>query len=452
MNSFRVNVLLRVLLLATLCAALAWSVTNTSWLITPLVCSALLVLAVVELLHYVERVARDLERFLVYVAHHDFSTPLVGAHQGRVFEWLQDAYKVLATEFRRLNLQKAANHEYLETVVDHVGVALACFDAHENVTMLNEPARRLFGVPHLASLRGFKRIDARLPQLLLSLDDGERALLEVRRGEETLQLVLYATTFELLGRSQKLVSFQNIRDELERQEIESGQKLIRVLTHEIMNSVTPIISLSRLIHDTLVDEGSAATPRQLTPRDQEDLVRAVAAIHARSNGLFEFVQAYRSFAALPAPVLAAVEVAALFSRAARLVSQDLAARGIPLDIQCDEPQLAIRADARQIEQVLLNLLRNAVDALVEAPAERAPRIVLHATRDARLGALLSVSDNGPGIDPAHADDIFVPFFSTRRNGTGVGLSISRQIVQRNRGFISVRSSPGDGCTFTLRFP
>ena len=449
LSSFRANVVLRCVSFAALCLALAWSVLNTDWLATPLVLGALILLSVFELVRYVEMTSRELSGFLSYVASHDFSTPVTIPHKGRVFAQLQDAYRLLTGEFRRLNLQKAANHQYLEAVVQHVGIALCCLDAQGNVTMMNEPARVLFKVPHMNSLRSFERVDARLPDLLEKLRDGDRTLIDVRRGDDTLQLVLYATAFELLGVRYKLVSFQNIRDELDRQEIDSWQKLIRVLTHEIMNSVTPIISLSRLIRETMVDD-SVAPPvfRVPKPQEQDDMLRSVTAIYTRSSGLLDFVQAYRSFAKLPAPEFSDVDVRSLLERVRTLVAHEIDSGRVTVDLDCAEAGLTIRADPRQTEQVLLNLVRNALDALSESPA---PHIGLRGLRNEHGKVLLQVSDNGPGIAPEHLDSIFVPFFTTKRNGTGVGLSVSRQLMQANRGFMSVRSAPGQGSVFTLKF-
>ena len=450
-DNFRGNVLLRVLVFAALCLGTVWSWVETGWLATPAVGTALILLSVVELVRYVEKSARELASFLSFVAHHDFSTPPQLPHKGRVFRELQEAYRLLAGEFRNLNLQRAANHDYLEAVVEHVSVALVCLDDHGHVTMANKPALQLFDLPHLNSVRTFSRVDDRLPAVLQQLSDGDRVMFSVRRGDDTLQLVLYATTFELLGLGQryKLVSFQNIRNELDRQEIDSWQKLIRVLTHEIMNSVTPIISLSGLVRETMIDEsGAAPVFRTLTAQEQSDMLRSVTAIHTRSSGLLDFVQAYRSYAKLPAPVFSNVNVRTLFERVRTLTAQEINASRIALRVEWEDAGLHIRADARQAEQVLLNLLRNAIEALDDNPA---PRIELRASRDDRARVLLQVADNGPGIPAAHLDDIFVPFFTTKRNGTGVGLSISRQIMQANNGFISVRSAPGEGCVFTLRF-
>jgi two-component system, NtrC family, nitrogen regulation sensor histidine kinase NtrY len=449
-TNFRANVLLRVAVLVALCLALVWSLLNTEWLATPTACAALLVLSVFELIRYVEKTSRDLTSFLSFIAHHDYSSPVSIPYKGRVFSELQHAYRTLTGEYRRLNLQRAADHQYLQAIIEHVGVALCCFDSDGLVEMMNEPARRLFEVPHLHSVRTFSRVDERLPQLLLQLADGERARLGLQRGDDTLQLVLYATTFELLGKRYKLVSFQNIRDELDRQEIDSWQKLIRVLTHEIMNSVTPIISLSRLIRETMIDdEQTPPTFRALQPQEQGDMLRSVTAIHARSSGLLDFVQAYRSFAKLPPPMPEDLEVEPLLERVRTLMSQEVDSGRILLRFECAEAGLRIRADASQIEQVLINLLRNSVEAVAES---QNPRVEVRALQNDQGRVVVQVIDNGPGIAPEHLDNIFVPFFTTKRNGTGVGLSVSRQIMHANRGLISVRSTLGAGCVFTLIFP
>jgi C4-dicarboxylate-specific signal transduction histidine kinase len=178
------------------------------------------------------------------------------------------------------------------------------------------------------------------------------------------------------------------------------------------------------------------------------MLRSVTAIHSRSRGLLDFVEAYRSFAKLPTPVFADFSVQSLLERVRTLMARELEDRKIALTLDADDSPLTVRADASQAEQVLINLLRNAVEALAETAA---PRITLRAFRDEQDKVLLQVADNGPGIAPDLLDDIFVPFFTTKRNGTGVGLSVSRQIMQANNGLITVRSTPGEGSVFTLKF-
>ncbi|HYP78724.1 MAG TPA: ATP-binding protein, partial [Steroidobacteraceae bacterium] len=383
--------------------------------------------------------------FLSSITHQDYSVPIPVRKSGRESDRLDQVYRRLAAEFKRLNLQKAANHQYLEAVVEHVGVALVSLDDTGSIAMMNEPARRLFGLAHVSGLKSFARFDPRLPGLLEQIQDGGRDLLRVQRGDELLHVVLYATEFTLLGRSYKLVSFQNIRDELEKREIESWQKLIRVLTHEIMNSVTPIISLSKVVQESLSDMHGGV----LAEAERDDLLRSVNAVYSRSNGLLEFVKAYRSFATVPTAAFQPVNALALLRHAATLMSETLASQGIELEIDCTDDELRVNVDPYQFEQVLINLLRNAAEALV---GQEAGRVVLRGARDERGRVLVQVIDNGPGVEPAHLENIFVPFFTTKRGGTGVGLSVSRQLIHANRGFIFLKYAEPRGCAFTLVVP
>ncbi len=447
-ESFRLNVAARALALSGLIALAAWSATNTAWQITPIACGILAVGLLVELIRYVESVNRELAEFISFVAHDDFTVSLPLARKGRVFGDLESAYRLLIGKYRSLNLQRAANHQYLEALVEHVSIALVCLDGNGAVTLMNREAKALFKTPHLASLKSFGRIDPRLPAAIEELANGGRALIAVKNADEALQLALFATEFELLGERYKLISFQNIRDELEQREIDFAQKLIKVLTHEIMNSVTPIISLTKLIRDRLVDEKTGALALQnLASDEQHDLARGLASIHSRGSGLLKFVQAYSVLTNLPRPSISEVDVAALLDRVHALMRPALEAEGAGLQVQAVGANLTVRADPQQIEQVLINLLKNAAEAL----AGRGGQVILRGARDDHGRVQIQVIDNGPGVDSAHLDDIFLPFFTTKRSGSGVGLSVSRQIMALNKGMLTVKTALGTGSEFTLRF-
>ncbi len=448
-ESFRLNVAARAVLLFGLITLTAWSATNTEWQVTPIACGIVAVVLLVELVRYVESVNREFAEFISFVAHDDFATSPPLARKGRVFRELESAYRLLAGKFRSLNLRRAANHQYLEALVEHVSIALICLDGKGAVTLMNREAKALFKTPHLASLKAFNRIDAQLPAAIAELADGGRVLVSVRISDEALQLALFATEFELLGERYKLISFQNIRDELEQREIDYSQKLIKVLTHEIMNSVTPIISLTKLIRDRLVDEQNGALAMHtLTGEEQNDLARGLASIQSRGSGLLKFVQAYSVLTNLPRPSFAEVDFAVLLDHVHALMAPALASEGVVLEVQVTGANLTARADPQQIEQVLINLLRNAAEALA---GREQGRVVLRGARDDHGKALIQVIDNGPGIDAAHLDDIFLPFFTTKRSGSGVGLSVSRQIMALNKGMLTVKTAPGNGSEFTLRF-
>ncbi|TAJ93224.1 MAG: GHKL domain-containing protein [Gammaproteobacteria bacterium] len=448
-KNFRLQVILRVFALVSLSFVMFWGLLRTEWQITPLISGLLAAICTFDLIRYVEKTNRELATFLEFIRHHDFSVNITNPGKGRVFSDLGGAYKLITGEYQRLNLEKEAHYLYLEEVIEHVSIALICLDAEGAVALMNRSAKKLFKSPYLPSGKAFARVDKNLPEILQRLADGERHLVSLKIEDETLQLVLYATEFQLLDQRYKLVSFQNIRDELEQREIDSWQKLIRVLTHEIMNSVTPIISLTGVIKDMLMshDENRLAI-NELTNEQYEDLMRSIKSIESRSKGLVNFVRAYTNLINVPAPAFTTVYVLNLFDQVQTIMLPELERNRIRFKMSCPVDNLAIRADQQMIEQVLINLIKNAMEALTET-AE--PNIQLRAFQNRQGKVLLQVVDNGPGIDPVNLENIFVPFFTTKRNGSGIGLSISRQILHVNKGLLSVKTAPGKGCIFTLRF-
>jgi nitrogen fixation/metabolism regulation signal transduction histidine kinase len=446
-RNYRANVELRLALFVALAFVALWGITSTDWQLTPIVAGVLALVTLVELVRYVESVNRELAAFLEFVAHDDFSTSFPIAAKGRAFDDLEAAYGLLLDKYRGLNEARELNHRYLEALVEHVSVALLCLDDEDQVTLMNRQAKRLFRTPHLHTLHSLSRIDPALPESLEALADGDRVLIRPEVEGEALQLAVYMTEFRLLDRNYRLISFQNIRDELEQREIDFSQKLIKVLTHEIMNSVTPIIALCKVIEESLNGAVAGAIRADELP-DAEDLRRSVASIQSRGDGLLRFVQAYRSLTSLPKPIRRQVDVATLLAETVTLLSPTLGGTATRLETRIEGEGLAIEADPEQVQQVLINLVRNAVEAL---DGQSDGRIVLGAVRDAEGRTAIRVSDNGPGISEEHIDSIFVPFFTTKRGGTGVGLSVSRQILFQNRGLISVRSAGGRGAEFTLQF-
>ena len=446
---FRLNVVLRLAAFVVLALVAVWGVTGTDWQITPVVAGILALLVLVELIRYVESVNRELVTFLAFVTHEDFSASFPIGQKGKLFAELEAAYKLLLGKYRGLNEARELNHRYLESLVEHVSVAIVCLDDKGQVTLMNAQAKRLFKTPHLTNLQSLRRVDANLPDELASLGDGDRILIRLNIDGEALQLALYVTEFELLGRGYKLISFQNIRDELEQREVDFSQKLVKVLTHEIMNSVTPIIALCKVIEESLsaaTAGGLAARPAELP--DADDLLRSVASIQSRGDGLLRFVQAYRSLTSLPKPNRRRVDVADLIRETVTLLAPTFEAANVSFATRVDGDDLTIEADPEQVQQVLINLVKNAVEALEECSYGR---VVLSAAKDGGGRTTIKVRDNGPGIAEDQIDNIFVPFFTTKRRGTGVGLSVSRQIMFLNRGLLTVKSAPNRGAEFSLQF-
>jgi two-component system nitrogen regulation sensor histidine kinase NtrY len=443
-RTFRTAVVHRLLLFSGLVFVAVWGFVETEWQVAPLLASALAVGVLIETIRYVESVNRELAGFLEFVAHDDFSSTVATGKDGGVFRKLEAAYKLLADKYRHLNRRRELNHLYLEALVDHVSIAILCLDDRNRVTLMNREAKRLFRTPLLSSLASLERIDSRLPAQLESLADGEHALIQLRIDGEPVQLASYITEFRLLDERHRLISFQNIRDELEQREVDFSQKLIKVLTHEIMNSVTPIIALSKVIEQSLSEASNAAGAKE----DSSDLRRSLAAIQSRGDGLLRFVQAYSSLTSLPAPNRKTVDVSRLLNDTVRLMAPTLGSQKLSLEWRVEQESLSIEADPEQVQQVLINLVKNAAEAL---NGRDGGQVALTAAHDDHERVVIKVTDNGPGIPEEQLEIIFVPFFTTKKKGTGVGLSVSRQIMFLNRGLISVRTSPNRGAEFSLHF-
>ena len=395
------------------------------------------------IIRYAERMPRELLRFLEAIRYDDLSLT-VGAHgRGPLFQAIADRFAEVTEAFRQLRTEREEQAQYLQTVVRHVGIALIAFRADGEVALLNTAAKRLLGLPRLRHVEGLAALSPRLAETLPQLQSGERRLVRVERDDRTLDLAVDATHFRLAGEPHVLVSLQDIRSELEEKEMEAWQQLTRVLTHEIVNSVAPIASLAATANQLLHrdDAGDGAPPLA-------DAREALQTIERRSQGLIHFVESYRSLTKIPKPRFALFPVADLFGNVQTLLRTSLAEKGVALDVRILPPTLELAADEELIEQVLINLLLNAMQALEGQPDAR---IVLRARLGDTGRAVIEVRDNGPGILPEVRERIFVPFFTTKPTGSGIGLSLSRQILRLHGGTLSVRSTPGVETVFVLRF-
>ncbi len=450
-SRFRLNVLARVLALSGTLFGFFYLLFQTTLYATLLIAGAIVLYQIYALLHYVEKTNRDLSRFFDAVKHSDFSQNFTGAGLGSSFDELKTAFGEVITKFQRARADKEEHFRYLQTVMQHVGIGLVSFQANGEVELINTAARRLLRVPHLKNIHALASWSKPLVDKLLAMKSGERALIKVEDKSELLQLAIYATEFKMREQKFTLVSLQNIQSELEEKEMEAWQNLIRVLTHEIMNSVTPIASLASTLNDLLVTERTERGEKNMNEVSAEtinDLSEALQTIQKRSEGLLHFVDAYRNLTRIPKPNFHIFPVKTLFEQVRQLMRAQVAAKAITLSVQVEPESLEITADPDLIEQVLINLLLNAIQA-VEQQGDA--RIALRAYLDERGRVNVQIADNGPGILPEVLEKVFIPFFTTKKSGSGIGLSLSRQIMRLHRGTISAQSAPGSETVFTLRF-
>lgn len=390
---------------------------------------------------YVTSFNRKFVHFLESVRYSDFAIKFRSDNEmGPTFRELNQQFNEVLGAFRQARAEKEANLQYLNAIVQHIGTGLISFDANGQVNLINNAALRMLGIYRLRQLSELQDTHPRLYELLSDLETGVRELYNTPNDQP---LAVQGTAIQLQGNWVRIVALQNIRTELNQKEVEAWQNLTRVLRHEIMNSLTPILSLvgtMRLIVNEDIEKSTT---------DQEavgDLKEALYTLEKRSQGMMQFVNAYRDFTTLPKPNLAQLEVRDLLRDVIQLLQANLTAAGVLWQVDVKPENLAIRADYDQLQQVLINLVKNALEAFSKQPH---PLIELIAYSPDNQSVVIEVRDNGDGIEPEALEKIFIPFYTTKKTGSGIGLSLSRQILQQHGGQLTAHSEVGEGTVFSM---
>ena len=360
---------------------------------------------------------------------------------------LQKELNEALAKLRYSRKERDSEYQFYKNIVQHVGIGILTFKRDGSIQIINSAAKRLLRVTKAESIEDLREMSEPLVESFLKLKTGGRELVRLKAGDEVIQLSVYAIELTLRGEELKLISMSNIQSELEEKEMEAWQNLVRVLTHEIMNSVTPISSLAGIVEEDLkhkLEKGSL----NLKKEEAEDMHLSLQTISRRSEGLIRFVKEFRNLTHIPKPKLAEVGVKNLLEEMAILHKKELADHGVTISLSVDPEHLTISVDKNMIEQVLINLIKNAIQAFDEQPEKR---IELTAFASEKGRAAISIKDNGQGIDPEALEKIFIPFFSTKKTGSGIGLSLSKQIMRQHEGRISVKSKLEEGTEFILRF-
>lgn len=440
-------VLIRIVALAATLAGLILVLSRTDWYATAVVLSVLCAISTFDLLRIAAASGQELARFLEALAFDDAMAGFSVTGHKAVPPELTAAMERVMSELRQGRAAAEEEAQYRQALLMHMPVALMAGAADGAVQLLNPAARRLFGEP-VTRFSDCERYGAEFSTGLSALVPGGTALLKMERGDAALYLKVAATAVVRHGARQTLYSFQNIAGELNAQELAAWQTVIRTMAHEVMNSLTPISSLSATAGDIVKSVRDGALSEMEKTAVLDDAVEALDTVARRADGLMGFVQNHRRLTRRLTATPERLAVARVFARLQRLLAADIAARGLALSVCVDPPLLEVTADADLLDQALINLMRNAMEALKDTAKGV---IAVSGARDGDGHPVLCVSDNGPGIAADERERIFVPFYTTKRQGTGIGLTLVRQIAAVHGADLSVTDTPGGGATFRLRF-
>jgi len=389
-----------------------------------------LIVATAELVRFVNKSNRDFRDFINLLKNNDFSTRFSSEGKGRTFENLYTELNELSDKYHKLNLEKELKHRHLQTVLGHIDVGIISYDSSDTIQLVNQAFKDLFYLPYLSKYQSIDKLNKEFVEVIKELRPGTNKLFEIKIFERELHLALQANIYKLKEEEFKLISVKNIISELEQKELESYQKLIRVLTHEIMNSITPIASLSNTLN-TLLKENEIQSNDDLA----EQVKTGIEAIHDRSSNLLKFTESYRKLTRLPQPEFEKVKLEEIIQNTHAIVKSFPEAEKINFLIEL-EPNITLKADPKMIEQVLVNIYKNSIEVLGQIhSAEINTKASL--TKNNRLQ--IEIMDNGPGMKEEILEKIFIPFYTTKKEGSGIGLSLCRQIILAHHGHIKVES-------------
>lgn len=400
------------------------------------------------LIEYLDRSHENIAAFLDSIQFDDLSYSFKTQSDDPLVQRLHRELNEAMAKLRSSRRERDSEFLFFKNIVMHVGIGLIIFKEDGKIEIFNSAARRLLKINHASNINDLRDVSETLVNVFMKLKTGGRELLRLKIGDDLFQLSIYAIELTLRGENVKLISVQNIQSELEEKEMEAWQNLVRVLTHEIMNSVTPISSLAGIVEDELKQKINGGNASSLTPDQISDIHLSLQTISKRSDGLIQFVKEFRSLTNIPKPRPVQIEVKTLLDELCMLHRKELSERAISIDVSVYPEDLTISADKNMIEQVLINLIKNAIQAF-EDQADK--KIFLKASLNEKSRPVISIRDNGTGIEPEALDKIFIPFFTTKKSGSGIGLSLSRQIMRQHQGTLSVKSTVGQGTEFFLRF-
>jgi two-component system nitrogen regulation sensor histidine kinase NtrY len=446
-RNYSLQIALRILALVATIGLLFWLIWENDLFFVLIVMVAIILGQTIELWRYQNRLLTETRKFLEAVQFGDLSTRFDLAKSGKAFAELEQEFNKLLDIIQKSRAQGDQQEQVLSMILENINLGVMLIDDSGSIIISNDKCLEMLEIP---AFKKWQRVADRLPQLAKALGDFDfsgRKLWVRGESSSAEEFYLDLQSIQMNGSDFHLLSIGTMRHALEEKEMEAWHRLIRILAHEVMNSVTPVVSLSETLLEMILKDRKLKAPSDLNEEDLTDMNEALKTIIRRSKGMLSFVEQYRRLSQLPAPDKSLVAIKDLFDDVLQLLKREATSKNINLYSRLEQNRLAVKADKKMIEQVLINLIKNAFLALEH---QENPFVELSAELQ-HDGLVVCVRDNGEGIDPDLITQIFVPFFTTRKTGTGIGLSLSKNIMKLHQGDLKVQSVPGEGSLFRLCF-
>ena len=442
------NITYRVLLIVlTVTAGIYLWLSQDNWMFLVLF-GAVWLAQSLELVRFNTRTNKKLIRFFDAIQYADFSSSFTADHKlGKSYLELNQSLNKVLGEFKKARAEKEEQMLFLQIILRHIQTGIVSYDEKGKIGLINNAAKQLLRIPQLKDLGDLSKHSELLLQEVLKLKPGHGISLKINTH---VHLTIRSTEVKVGGKKWTVLSLQDIQAELKQNELEAWQNLTKVLRHEIMNSIAPIASLANSLQTVLKEDiHEVQGELSIEKEGYEDLKIGLETIESRSKGLINFVQVYREYTNIPDPILTSFPVANLIEDVVTLLKEDLLHHRVQMDTTIHPADLQLSADQEQIQMILINLVKNAKEALSLSPNKR---ISIQAGVSFDQYKYIQVIDRGPGIPITSIEDIFVPFYTTKKEGNGIGLAISRQIMNLHKGSLDVQSIPNEATAFTLKFP
>ena len=444
-KQFEWRILIRVVFLFITITAAAFLIVN-QWYVYLLLAIPTIIYQLIDFYRFHKKAHDELDQFVESVHYRDFSRSFDVKHAPIEIQPLRAGFNEINTTFKVISKEKETQYQYLQKILELVDTGIISYEEQSGqIVWMNESLKRMLQLPYLKTIHSLQKRDDILYQQIISLKPGDGRIATAHLETSSFKILLSATAFQTEGKIYRLIAFQNVNEALDETESKAWQKLLSVLTHEIMNSVAPISSLAETLKHRLQQSVAVLSNES---GSVDDLELGIETIKRRSEGLLKFAETYRNLNKITTLNLKRVFVRDVFENLLQLMQPTLEQKNIEIETILKDPDLSLEADINLLEQVLINLVVNAIEAVKEKDH---PRIILSAYFNSNRKPIIKVADNGSGMPAEIMEKIFIPFFSTKKSGSGIGLSLCKQIMMLHKGNIQVQSKDGDGTAFLLQF-